>query len=168
MRWFVGKLLPGIVAGLVVASPVANAVDVGAKAPPFRLPDAQGAPIALDALRGRVVYVDFWASWCAPCRRSFPWMGELQQRYGERGLTVLAINVDRQREAAERFLAAVPAPFTVAFDPQGATPSAYAAKAMPSSYLVDARGNVDLIEVGFREERKAALEERIRALLDAR
>ncbi len=92
----------------------------------------------------------------------------MQLRYGQRGLTVLAINVDRQREAAERFLAAVPAPFTVAFDPQGATPDAYAATAMPSSYLVDARGHVALVEVGFREERKAALEERIRALLDAR
>ena len=168
MRWFVGKLLPGVVAVLALASPVAVAVDAGANPPPFRLPDAQGASVALDALRGRVVYVDFWASWCAPCRRSFPWMGEMQRRYGPRGFAVVAINVDRERDAALRFLAAVPAPFTVAFDPQGATPDAYAAKGMPSSYLVDARGIVDLVEVGFREERKVALEERIRALLDAR
>lgn len=168
MRWLIGKLLTRVVVAYAAVVTVANAIDVGAKAPPFRLQDAQGATIALESLRGRVVYIDFWASWCAPCRRSFPWMGEMQLRYGQRGLTVLAINVDRQREAAERFLAAVPAPFTVAFDPQGATPDAYAATAMPSSYLVDARGHVALVEVGFREERKAALEERIRALLDAR
>lgn len=163
-----GKLLPAVAFVLVTAAPPARAVDAGASAPAFRLQDAQGATVALEALRGRVVYVDFWASWCAPCRRSFPWMGEMQQRYGHRGFTVVAVNVDRQREAAMRFLAAVPAPFTVVFDAQGATPETYAAKGMPSSYLVDARGIVDRVEVGFREERKAALEERIRALLEAR
>ena len=157
------------VAAAVAGAPFAAcAVEEGAKAPGFALADGKGASVSLDALRGRVVYVDFWASWCGPCRRSFPWMAELQQRYGERGLTVVAINVDRERAAAERFLAAVPSPFTVAFDPRGATPESWGVKGMPTSYLVDAQGNVALVEAGFRDERKPALEARIRALLDAR
>jgi thiol-disulfide isomerase/thioredoxin len=114
------------------------------------------------------VLVDFWASWCAPCKRSFPWMNELQQRWGGKGLAVVAVNVDKKRDDADRFLRQVPAAFTVVFDGAGATPSAFGVKAMPSSYLIDARGNVVEVEQGFRDERKAALEERIRALVAAR
>ncbi len=146
----------------------ADAADVGAPAPAFALPDAQGAAISLDAMRGRVVYVDFWASWCAPCKRSFPWMNELQRRYGDLGLTVVAINVDKKREDAERFLRQVPATFTILYDGAGVAPAAWDVKAMPSSYLVDARGTVVAVEQGFRDDRTAAIEERVRALVTNR
>jgi len=146
----------------------AGAADIGAPAPAFALPDAQGESISLDKLRGRVVYVDFWASWCAPCKRSFPWMNELQRRYAEQGLAVVAINVDKKREDAQRFLREVPASFTILYDGNGVAPAAWGVKGMPSSYLVDARGTVVAIEEGFRDDRAAALEARIRALLAAR
>ena len=146
----------------------ARAIDVGAPAPPFALPAVDGSIVALDGLRGRVVYVDFWASWCAPCRRSFPWMNALQQRFGSRGLAIVAINVDKRRPDADRFLRQFPATFTVTFDPAGATPAAYAVPGMPTSYLVDARGNVVEIEQGFLDERRAAMEARIESLLRAR
>ena len=155
-----------LLALLLLAAPVA-AVDVGDAAPGFSLPSTDGRPIVLEKLRGQVVYVDFWASWCAPCRRSFPWMSELQQRYGERGFTIVAINVDKQRADAERFLQANAARFTVVYDPEGATPLAYAVAGMPSSYLIDRRGNVVEIEAGFRDERKSAREATIRSLLAA-
>ena len=106
----------------------------------FALPTAKGETVALDKLRGKVVYVDFWASWCGPCRRSFPWMNEMQRKYGPRGFVDRRVNVDKKREDAERFLAQNPAEFTIVFDEAGATPAAYAVKGMPSSYLVDARG----------------------------
>jgi cytochrome c biogenesis protein CcmG, thiol:disulfide interchange protein DsbE len=157
----------GLCAALLAPAP-ALAVDVGAAAPAFALPDARGAPVALDKLRGQVVYVDFWASWCTPCKRSFPWMNELQQRWGGKGLAVVAINVDKKRDDADRFLRQVPATFTVVFDETGATPAAFGVKAMPSSYLIDTRGNVVEIEQGYRDERRATLEERIRALVAAR
>ena len=144
------------------------AIDIGAPAPPFALPTADGSVVALDGLRGRVVYVDFWASWCAPCRRSFPWMNALQQRFGSRGLAIVAINVDKRRPDADRFLRQFPATFTVGFDPAGATPAAYAVPGMPTSYLVDARGHVVEIEQGFLDARRAAIEARIEALLGAR
>ena len=152
------------VAAMGVAAGV-FAIDVGESAPAFVLPTAAGESVALDKLKGRVVYVDFWASWCAPCRRSFPWMNEMQQKYGARGLTVVGVNVDKRRPDAERFLLQTPAAFTVVYDEPGKTPEAYAVKAMPSSYLIDATGKVVAVESGFRDEQKAALEERIRALL---
>jgi cytochrome c biogenesis protein CcmG, thiol:disulfide interchange protein DsbE len=144
---------------------VAFATGIGDSAPAFVLPTAGGESVALEKLKGRVVYVDFWASWCGPCRRSFPWMNEMQQKYGPRGFTVVGVNVDKRRPDAERFLVQTPAAFTIVYDAAGATPETYAVKAMPSSYLLDAAGKVVATESGFRDEQKAALEERIRALL---
>jgi cytochrome c biogenesis protein CcmG, thiol:disulfide interchange protein DsbE len=158
-----------LIAALAVAfaaSP-AHAVEAGAPAPGFSLPNAKGEPVALDKLRGKVVYVDFWASWCGPCRRSFPWMNEMQQKYGAKGFTVVAINVDKKRADADKFLALLPAGFPVVYDETGATPAAYAVKGMPSSYLIDARGNVSYVERGFVDESRGPLEERVKALLAA-
>jgi cytochrome c biogenesis protein CcmG, thiol:disulfide interchange protein DsbE len=146
----------------------AGAAEVGEPAPPFSLTTARGETIALPDLRGRVVYVDFWASWCAPCRRSFPWMNELQQRYGDRGLAIIAVNVDRRRADAEQFLQINTARFAVVYDDRGVTPQAYSVKGMPSSYLIDARGIISDVEIGFRDERKGAIEDQIRSLLSSR
>src|SRR4029453_7230107 len=124
-----------------------------------------GETLALERLKGQVVYVDFWASWCGPCRRSFPWMNEMHRKYAGKGLAIVAVNVDRKRADADRFLAQFPAEFPVVYDATGTTPTAFAVKGMPSSYLIDATGKVIAIEQGFRDEQGAALEARIRALI---
>jgi cytochrome c biogenesis protein CcmG, thiol:disulfide interchange protein DsbE len=144
---------------------VADATSIGDAAPPFSLATAGGETISLADLRGRVVYVDFWASWCGPCRRSFPWMNEMQQRYGSSGLKIVAINVDKQHADAERFLQVNAARFPVVFDIAGNMPLAYSVQGMPSSYLIDARGTVVLVEQGFRDDRKAEIEKQIQSLL---
>jgi thiol-disulfide isomerase/thioredoxin len=154
-----------LAAWAIVAPAAAYAVAAGEPAPALALPDAAGQPVDLDKLRGKIVYVDFWASWCAPCKRSFPWMNEMQRKYGPNGLAIVAVNVDRKREDADKFLAVVPAQFTVVFDPAGKAPAAWQVKAMPSSYLVDASGRVAFVEAGFRDERKDEVESRIRAAL---
>ena len=146
----------------------AGSAEVGEPAPPFSLMTADGKTMALADLRGRVVYVDFWASWCAPCRRSFPWMNEMQQRYGDQGLTIIAVNVDRRRADAEQFLQINTARFAVVYDDQGAMPQAYSVKGMPSSYLINARGTVVDVETGFRDDRKGVIEDQIRSLLSSR
>ena len=151
-------------AAVALVSP-ASGTEVGQPAPAFSLPSAKGDPVSLGKLRGKVVYVDFWASWCGPCRRSFPWMNDMQQKYGSKGFVVVAVNVDKKRPDADKFLAQHPANFTIVFDESGATPSAYAVKGMPSSYLIDAQGNVTYVERGFLDEHKAELEQRIAALV---
>jgi thiol-disulfide isomerase/thioredoxin len=159
--------LPTVLLAAALLVPSARAAEPGEAAPAFILPTAKGETVALDGLRGKVVYVDFWASWCGPCRRSFPWMSEMQQKYGPRGFVVVAVNVDKKRADADRFLAQTPAGFTVVYDEAGATPSAYKVKGMPSSYLIDARGNVTFVERGFLDEHKADLEQRIATLVAA-
>jgi len=150
----------------LVAVPVA-ATEAGQPAPAFALPNAKGDTVSLERMRGKVVYVDFWASWCGPCRRSFPWMNEMQQKYGARGLVVVGVNVDKKRGDAERFLAQIPASFTIVFDEAGTTPAAYGVKGMPSSYVIDARGNVTFVERGFLDESRAVLEQKIADALSA-
>jgi thiol-disulfide isomerase/thioredoxin len=157
-------LLAFLLAGLTYAAST-HAANPGTPAPPFALSTASGETVALAALRGRVVYVDFWASWCAPCRRSFPWMNAMQARYAGEGLAVVGVNVDKRRADAQRFLRDTPASFAVVYDAEGATPSAYDVRGMPSSYLIDRQGNIAAVEEGFHDERRVALEARIRALL---
>jgi cytochrome c biogenesis protein CcmG/thiol:disulfide interchange protein DsbE len=151
----------------VLAVP-AHATPPGAPAPPLALVDGRGEHVSLDALKGKVVYVDFWASWCGPCKRSFPWMAEMQRKYADRGFVVVAVNVDRKRADADRFLQATPPAFTVVFDDSGRTPAEWKVKGMPSSYLVDPSGRIVLAESGFRDERKGEIEAHIRAALPAR
>jgi thiol-disulfide isomerase/thioredoxin len=95
-------------------------------------------------------------------------MNEMAQKYGAKGLAIVAVNLDRKREEADRFLKSSPADFTVVFDPAGTTPAAWQVKGMPSSYLVDATGKVLMVESGFRDDRKAEVEERIRAAVGTR
>jgi cytochrome c biogenesis protein CcmG/thiol:disulfide interchange protein DsbE len=107
------------------------------------------AQLDLSAYRGKVVYLDFWASWCAPCRESFPWMNRWQRQFGPDGLVVIAVNVDRERADAQRFLQAYPADFRIVFDPDGALPEKFAVHGMPTSFLIDRAGEVRLRHEGF-------------------
>lgn len=121
--------------------------------------------LKLASLRGKVIYVDYWASWCGPCRQSFPWMNEMQARYRDRGLVVLAVNVDRELAEAKRFLANYPANFLIAYDSKGDTANTLALQGMPNSFLVDRRGEIIATHVGFREADKAKNEAAIKAAL---
>jgi thiol-disulfide isomerase/thioredoxin len=107
-------------------------------------------PAALQPVEGRVVWVDFWASWCVPCRRSFPWLNSMHRKYGAEGLQIIAVNLDKDRALADAFLAEVPAQFALRFDPAGALAKQYGVQAMPSSFLIDADGNVLASHAGFR------------------
>lgn len=144
----------------------AFALEKGAPAPQFDLQGMDGA-VQLAKLTGKVVYVDFWASWCGPCRQSFPWMNEMQAKYGARGLQIVGINVDAKSEDAKTFLATTPAKFTIAFDPKGATPRQYGIKGMPSSVLIGTDGKVLLEHSGFRDADRAELEAKIQSALGA-
>jgi len=126
-------------------------------APSFSLSTETGT-VKLADLKGKVVYLDFWASWCPPCRKSFPWMNEMAQRYGQQDLVIVAVNVDKTRELAAKFLHEVPADFTVAYDPEGKVADSYQVQGMPSSFIIDRSGHIQASHIGFREEDTAALE----------
>ena len=100
-----------------------------------------GTPtLELDRYRGKVVVLDFWASWCKPCRQSIPWLNEMKSRYANEGLVVIGVNVDAKHADAERFMRTVPIDFDVVFDPQGELARRYQLKGMPSSFVFDRAG----------------------------
>ncbi len=143
------RALGALALTFAIAAP-AVALEPGAVAPNFQLP-GQPADVKLAALRGKVVWVDVWASWCGPCRQSFPWLNQMHSRYGAQGLRVVGVNLDARTADAEQFLKERPAQFEVAFDPQGASGRAYALKGMPSSVLLGADGRVLAVHSGFRD-----------------
>lgn len=151
-----------------LAHPVwsAPALPPGAAAPPLELPGLAGT-VQLQQYRGKLVYLDFWASWCGPCRQSFPWMNQMQSKYGPRGLQVVAVNLDASGDDARRFLQDLPARFVVAFDPAGRSAHQYGVQGMPSSVLIGPDGQVLARHIGFRSADREPLEAQIRAALGA-
>jgi cytochrome c biogenesis protein CcmG, thiol:disulfide interchange protein DsbE len=128
-------------------------------------PTHAGTPMDLDSLRGHVVYLDLWASWCAPCRQSFPWMQVMKQTYERQGLSVIAINLDHDRTDAERFLQRYHPDFVVQFDPQGTFAERFQVAGMPTSVLIDRHGITRFRHIGFRPVDREAYEQEVRALL---
>jgi len=126
---------------------------------------AGAADLDLSAYKGKVVYLDFWASWCNPCRQSFPWMNELQQRYGANGLVVLAVNVDHDRADAEDFLRSYDPSFKVVFDPGGSIAQQYNLKDMPTSVLIGRDGKVHFVHNGFYPDQEMAYAGHVWSLL---
>jgi thiol-disulfide isomerase/thioredoxin len=132
----------------------------------FAASAAQAAPPPeLGEIKGKVVWVDFWASWCAPCRRSFPWLNQMQTKYAAQGLEVVGVNLDSEKSAADKFLKEVPARFTLKFDPAGKLATKFSVQAMPSSFLLDAAGNVLASHAGFRLTDAAQFEAQIKTAL---
>ncbi|HTU67661.1 MAG TPA: TlpA disulfide reductase family protein [Steroidobacteraceae bacterium] len=129
-------------------------------------PAAAAAPaLDLAAYRGKVVVVDFWASWCKPCRQSIPWLNEMRSRYAGRGLVIVGVNVDAERAAADRFLHQVPVDFELVFDPEGSLATRFGVKGMPSTFVFDRDGKLVDTHLGFRATQKTAREESLQRLL---
>ncbi|MBU3006243.1 TlpA disulfide reductase family protein [Paraglaciecola arctica] len=134
-------------------------------APDFVISNAE-LPSKLSELKGQVVYLDFWASWCKPCRKSFPWMNQMQQKYADRGLQVIAINLDTDAALAKLFLEKVPTQIPIVYDPEGNIASDYQLLGMPSSYLVDKKGNIRFSHKGFFSRNKPLYEQELVLLLN--
>lgn len=120
----------------------------------------------LQQYRGQVVYVDFWASWCPPCLKSFPFMNEMHREFEGKGLQVIAVNLDEQAEDAHGFLQTYAADFAVAFDNASRDCArAFDVKAMPSSYLIDRKGIIRHVHLGFKADETGQLRSLIEQLL---
>jgi thiol-disulfide isomerase/thioredoxin len=154
---------------VLLASTAASAGDaaiIGLRQPECALEPMGARPLHRPAeWQGQVVYVDFWASWCRPCVKAFPFMNELQARFGEAGLRVLAVNLDEEAAEAEAFLEKHTASFAMAADPRGRCARAWGVIGMPTSYLIDRSGVVREMYQGFRVGEAARVQQDIEALL---
>ncbi len=117
---------------------------------------AHAASLDLTPYRGKVVYLDFWASWCTPCHLSFPWMNEIQASYGAEGLVILAVNLDRDRAKADEFLATDRGQLNILYDPKGDIARQFNFKDMPTAFLIGRDGKVHSVHSGFEIGNKNA------------
>lgn len=147
------KLLVAAVLLFVAALPVA-----GADRPPDSINIIQNALPDSISLDSSVVYVDFWASWCPPCRLSFPWMQELYSKYHKKGFEIVAISVDKDHRAAMKFLEKNGATFPILFDSTGTFAEQYGLQAMPTSFLYDRSGRLVSSHLGFRPDETDSLD----------
>lgn len=125
---------------------------------------AAAPELDIASLKGRVVYIDFWASWCGPCRQSFPWMKDMQAKYGK-DLAIIAVNMDQEKNKADAFLAEFQPAFSVLFDPAGTLASQFKVQTMPSSFMLDRAGKPRFKHLGFHENKRAEYEKEITQLL---
>jgi len=119
----------------------------------------------LHAYQGKVVYVDFWASWCGPCRESFPWLRQVDARYQDKGLVVVGVNLDHDRQLADDFLKFYRPGFLIVFDEAARLADEFHVKGMPASFLIDRNGKVRYQHIGFRMTQHREYEHDVEALL---
>jgi thiol-disulfide isomerase/thioredoxin len=154
------------IGAILTTSPLVAAQ--GKPAPAVQWQAADGTLIRLADLKGKVVLIDFWASWCPPCKASFPALDALYRDLRARGLEILAVNLDERRRDADAFLATHPHTMPVLFDPKGESPLAFAVKGMPSSVLIDRDGTMRFTHMGYTEKALESYRQEITALLSER
>lgn len=142
-----------------------SAVEKGALSPDVMLSALAGdKTVNLSAQKGKLIYVDFWASWCVPCKKSFPFMNELHQRFGEQGLEIMAINMDENIADAEKFLEKYPAEFSL-FKGTSEIAKTFNVPGLPVAYLIDENGIVIDKHIGFNDRKAKKVITQITTLL---
>jgi thiol-disulfide isomerase/thioredoxin len=150
---------------LISTRDTAAAASTASAAPPVEWRLVDGSVIRLADSKGRVVLVDFWASWCPPCKDSFPALDAIQREYRDKGVNVIAVNVDERHKDAEAFLAAHPHQMLVVFDPHGESPRAFRVRGMPSSFVIDRQEQIRYMHQGYSQGIDAAYRQELNTLL---
>ena len=153
-----GVLLPVVLSADQAAGPAAD----------FSLPSRGGQRVSLSALRGQVVLINFWATWCGPCRKEMPLLEQIQKKYAPLGFTMLGVNVEEDTTQMEAFLGDVPVTFPVLLDPANQVSKLYDVAAMPSTVIVDRKGNVRFIHQGYQPGDESRYQDVIRQLIRER
>jgi peroxiredoxin len=143
----------------------ASAGELSGAAPNFELVSRDGSRVSLADLKGQVVMVNFWATWCGPCREEMPHLEALYQRYGDLGFTLLGVNVEEDSSGADKFLAETPVSFPILFDPQSSVSELYDVIAMPSTVMIDRTGEMRFIHHGYPAGYENEYQSQIRALI---
>lgn len=160
------KLVIAFAASLLLAVSAQAAQKLSGKAPDFTLPSNKNLNVRLSELKGEVVMINFWASWCGPCKQEMPILEELYSRYSRGGFTILGVNVEPEKEAANKILKDIPVSFPILYDTESKVSELYNVEAMPSTVIVDRNGNMRYLHRGYKpgyeEEYKAQIKELIR------
>ena len=157
-------ILAAILAISTVLTPVARAA-APAPAPDFTLPARDGGNVRLSDLRGQVVMINFWATWCGPCRQEMPLFAQLQSKYEPLGFTLLAVNVEPDSAAAVTWLKGMPFTFPILFDTDSAVAGRFGVEGMPSTVFVDRKGQVRYVHRGYKPGDEAKYADMIRSLV---
>ncbi|HXC58731.1 MAG TPA: TlpA disulfide reductase family protein [Steroidobacteraceae bacterium] len=152
-----------LVGGLLVAP--ALAVAPAGPAPKFQLTSMAGKPISLDQLKGQVVMINFWASWCGPCREEMPVLEKLYAKYKPMGFTMIGVNVEPDSKLAAEWLKATPVTFPILFDTKSEVSKLYQVSSMPSTVIVDRKGNLRWMHRGYKAGAENEYLDQIRALV---
>ena len=148
-----------------ISSISTHASSIGDNAPLFSLRDIHGRAWPLDDLKGKVVFINFWATWCTPCRKELPMLNELQKK--SKDVVVLAVNIDKKRSNVESFLKGYSLNIPILLDPDGRVVASYGARAMPASFILDRDGKVRFVHYGFNEKKDPMLwENELREILN--
>ena len=164
MRGLVSLFGVALVTASMVAS-TALALDPGKAPPSIDMADLKGKKVDLKALQGKVVLVDFWASWCGPCKEEMPVLQSLHEKYAWQGLVIIGINIDNNPKKMNNFLKATPVEFRIVHDPKTTIAQKYEPSTMPSSYFIGRDGTLRYLHEGFHKKDAAEIESRIKALL---
>jgi thiol-disulfide isomerase/thioredoxin len=141
-------------------APVENAL-----APDFELTDMQGNAVRLNDYRGKVVLVNFWATWCPPCVEEIPSLGRLQQKFSTEELVVVSVDVGEEKASVQEFLKKVPARYPVMLDPDGRTVADWNLRAFPTTFVVDREGRISLAYFGGLQWDSSEIVDQLRGLL---
>jgi peroxiredoxin len=155
--------IAGLVAALVIALP-AVAADNG-PAPQFTLGAKGGGTINLAQYKGQVVMINFWASWCGPCRQEMPYLEDIYKKYNKLGFTLLGVNVEPDSKAADDWLKATPVTFPVGYDKDSKVSQMYAVSGMPSTVIIDRKGNLRYVHHGYKPGDEGEYMNSVRALI---
>jgi len=143
------------------------AIDIGTSVPSCKARLLKNNDLLdLQAYHGKVVYLDFWATWCPPCKKSMPFLNALHNDFQDKGFEVIGISVDENPDDIDPFLAEFPVDFVLAREPSGECPKKYAVIAMPSSYLIDRNGLLRAVHLGFRDTDQAEIRRQVVELLE--
>jgi peroxiredoxin len=155
-----------IIASIAIQSPAALAsVKIGTTAPNFTLKSASGKNLKLSEYRGKVVLLNFWATWCGPCREEIPQLNKLQRKFKSGGFTVLGVNIDRNHAPAKVLARKLRVRFPILFDSNKAVSRLYQVDAMPNTVIIDRNGVIRFVHRGYVKGYENAYREQVRQLL---